>query len=992
MIVIEKLSGHLSASKELSLNAGRFVFLSLSILFVLAWPSAGITWGEDAGRAAQADVIRLQSEFPGQPWYVTADNSEWVDSTLRSMSLEEKIGQLVMPSAHGYFVNEESEEFQRLVHLVKERRVGGLIFFSGNVFETSYLINKLQSYADVPLLISADFERGVAMRIDRTTSFPDIMALGATRDPALSFEMGEVIAREGRTLGIHQNFAPVVDVNKNPLNPVINTRAFGEDPQLVSEMADAFIQGIHAGKMVSTAKHFPGHGDTEVDSHVDLPILTFNRERFENVELAPFRDAIDHGVMSIMVAHLSVPAFDTVKGIPATLSPNIVTGLLKDELHFKGLVVTDAMTMQGVQKAYSPAETAVLAVKAGNDIVLMPPDEDVAIDALIGAVRRGEISISRIDESVRKILGLKAWLGLDRNRYVQQDTVFAAVGARHHQLLADEIGRRSITLVKNESNLVPLEPFGSKRIATLIVSDDASPYTGDRFAREFRLRYPNGFTTRIDTRSNEEEYDSVFKELEGSDFIVCPIYLRARSGQGTIGLKAQQLDFLHRVLKLEKPVVAVSFGDPYVLAEVSGAQAQLCAYSDVDVVVDAAVEALFGEIDVTGKLPITIPNLASYGSGLTVKKCRLRTDEPEVAGFDSDKLRHVDDILRKAIADSAFPAAVALVAKDGIIVYDKAFGAYDYSPYSRQIDVETMFDLASVTKVVATTSAVMQLYDEGLLDLDDPVARYIPKFGQNGKDEVTIRNLLLHNSGLPSRKKFYETCTSADQLLDSLYATPLIYQTGDTTIYSDLGIIALGKVIEKITGTTLDRYVAKEFFNPLHMENTMFNPPKWRWDHIAATEIDAVWRKQNVPVRGTVHDENAVVLGGVAGHAGLFSTAPDLAIFMQMLMNGGTYGGKRFLKEETIRMFTQRQSDRSSRALGWDTKSRNGYSSAGRLFSPNSFGHTGFTGTSIWADPERNLFVIFLTNRVYPTRENTKIFDVRPALHDAVIEALNSQK
>jgi beta-N-acetylhexosaminidase len=988
---MERSSSQMSVLKEPSLKAGRFVFLSLSLLFVLAFSDKRISGGEGARETAQTEVVGLQSGSPGLLWDVVAEDSDWVESTLQRMSLEEKVGQLVMPSAHGYFINEESEDFQRLARLVKERKVGGLIFFRGDVFETSYLINKLQSYADVPLLISADFERGVAMRIDRTTSFPEIMALGATRDPTLSFKMGEVIAREGRTLGIHQNFAPVVDVNNNPLNPVINTRAFGEDPQLVSEMADAFIKGIHAGKMISTAKHFPGHGDTEVDSHLDLPILPFSRDRFEKVELPPFRDAIDHGVMSIMVAHLSVPAFDTVKGIPATLSPNIVTGLLKDELHFKGLVVTDAMTMQGVQKAYSPAEAAVLAVKAGNDIVLIPPDEDIAIDALIGAVKRGEISISRVDESVRKILELKAWLGLEKNRYVHQDTVFSVVGARDHQLLADEIARRSITLVKNESNLVPLEPFGSKKIATLIVSDDASPYTGDRFARQFRSRYPNGYTTRIDTRSNEEEFNSVFKDLQRSDLIVCPIYLRARSGQGTIGLKPEQIDFLHRVLRLEKPVVTVSLGDPYVLADVSRAQAHICAYSDVDVAVDAAVEALFGEIDVGGKLPITIPNLASYGSGLTIKKSRLRIDEPEVAGFDSEKLKHVDDILRKAVVDSAFPAAVALVAKDGIIVYDKALGAYDYSPYSRPIDVQTMFDLASVTKVVATTSAVMKLYDEGRLGLDDPVAEYIPKFGQNGKDEVTIRNLLLHNSGLPSRKKFYETCTSAAQLLDSLYETPLIYPTGDTTIYSDLGIIALGKVIEKITGTTLDRYVAKEFFNPLHMDNTMFNPPKWRWDHIAPTEIDTVWRKQNVPVRGTVHDENAAALGGVAGHAGLFSTAPDLAIFMQMLMSGGTYGGKRFLKEETIRMFTQRQSDKSSRALGWDTKSRSGYSSAGRLFSSNSFGHTGFTGTSIWADPERNLFVILLTNRVYPTRENRKIFDVRPAFHDAVIEALKSQ-
>jgi len=906
------------------------------------------------------------------------------------MSLEEKVAQLVMPRAQGSFISEDSDEFQRLTRLVKERKVGGIVFFQGDVFETSYLINKLQSCADIPLLISADFEHGVAMRIGRSTSFPFIMAVGATRDPQLAYEMGKVTAEEGRALGVHQVYAPVVDVNSNPLNPVINVRSFGEDTRLVSEMAEAFIRGVHDGKMISTAKHFPGHGDTEIDSHSDLPVVTFDRDRLEKVELAPFRDAIDHGVMSIMVAHLSIPAFDTVKGIPSTLSPNVVSKLLKNELHFAGLIVTDAMTMRSVTKVYSPAEATVLAIKAGNDIVLTPQDDDAAIDALSAALKRGEISLQRIDESARKVLTAKAWLGLNRKRYVPLDTAFAVVGSKEHQRVAREIARRSITLVKNEINLVPLEEAGAKKAAILIVSDDAMPTTGDRFVRQFRQRYPGSFTLRIDARSNQEEYDSVYKELEQSEIIVCPIYLRVRSGQGTIGLRSAQLSFLERVMQLGKPTVAVSFGNPYVLTEIKDVGSYLCAYSDVDASVDATVEAMFGEIDVGGKLPITIPDLFPYGSGLTLKKIRLRVDEPELAGFDSERLKLLDKIVKKAIADSAFPAAELLVAKDGLIVYNKAFGTYDYSPYSRQVDNGTMFDLASLTKVVGTTNAVMKLYDEKRLDLDDPVVKYLPKFGENGKEKITIRNLLLHDSGLPALMKFYETCTSPEQLLDSVYATPLVYRTGDSTIYSDLGLIVLGKVIENVTGTALDRYLADEFFEPLHMENTMFNPPQWRWDRIAPTEIDTVWRKQKTAVRGRVHDENASVLGGVSGHAGLFSTASDLVKMMQMLLNGGTYGGRRYLNQETVRMFTRRQSGHSTRALGWDTKSLHGYSSAGSLFSSNSFGHTGFTGTSIWADPERNLFVVFLTNRVHPTRENMKISRVRPAVHDAVIEALKS--
>lgn len=941
------------------------------------------------GRQAVQPGTALTARTENQS--MTLSDTAWIESTLRKMTLEEKVGQMVMPWARGFYVSEESDEFDRLSRLVKERKVGGIIFFQGDVFETAYFINKLQSYASIPLLISADFERGVAMRIENTTSFPYIMALGATRDTQLAFEMGKVIAREGRALGVHQNYAPVVDVNNNPMNPIINVRAFGEDPQLVSSLAGAFIRGMHEGKMISTAKHFPGHGDTDVDSHADLPILTFDRGRIEKLELVPFKDAINRGVMSIMIAHLSLPAYDTVKGLPSTLSPNIVTKLLKNDLQFKGLIVTDAMDMRGVTKAYSNSEAAVLAVKAGNDVILMPPNEEVAIDAIIGAVKRGEIPIERIDGSVRKMLGVKAWLGLHKNRYVSLDTIFSVVGAKEHRRLAKEIARKSITLVKNDGGILPLQKFGSLRLMSLVVSDNAVPTTGDRFNSQVRMRYPGLQTVRVDTRSNREEYDSVFKMLKRADLILAPIYVRVRSGQGTIGLQPQQVEFLSRVLKSGKPVVAISFGNPYLLSDMKTVKAYLCAYSDADVAVDAAVEAIFGEIDVGGKLPITIPDLVPYGTGLALKKNQLRVDEPEIAGFDSKKLRKLDDVLKKAIADTAFPGAVVLVAKDGIIVYHKAFGTYDYSPYSRQIDTGTIFDLASVTKVIAATSAVMKLVDEKKIDLDDPVVKYIPRFGQNGKERITIRNLLLHNSGLIGWKRFYETCSTAEQLLDSVYASPLVYRTGDSTIYSDLGFITIGKLVEQVTGTTLDRYVGREFFSPLRMMNTLYNPPESKWNRIAPTEIDTVWRKQKTPVRGKVHDENASVLGGVSGHAGLFSTASDLAVMMQMIMNGGTYAGKRYLKEETIRLFTTRQSERSTRALGWDTRSIEGYSSAGSLFSPTSFGHTGFTGTSIWADPTRNLFVILLTNRVYPTRDNKKILRVRPAVHDAVIEALKSE-
>jgi len=428
-------------------------------------------------------------------------------------------------------------------------------------------------------------------------------------------------------------------------------------------------------------------------------------------------------------------------------------------------------------------------------------------------------------------------------------------------------------------------------------------------------------------------------------------------------------------------------------------KAYIAGYSQADVVVEATAEALFGELMTMGRLPVTIPlnsapadpkkkSSVAYGTGINLPKVALRYDEPMFARFDPEKLKQVDEVVKEAIRDSAFPGAVVIAAHDGVVGYRKAFGTYEYDPYSRQVDVNTIYDLASVTKVIATTSAVMRLLDEKKLSLEDAVVKYVPQFGQQGKEEITIYNLMVHNSGLPAWRQFYNFCETPQCVLDSVYATPLQYQTGDTTVYSDLGLITMWKVIEKVSGATLDRYVDSVFFKPLGMSSTMYNPGAWLSSRIAPTEVDTHWKKTGVAVRGRVHDENAATLGGVSGHAGLFSTASDLATFVQMLLNGGTYGGTRYLHNETVQQFITRQSEASTRGIGWDTKNLSGYTSAGALFGDKSFGHTGFTGTSIWVDPERNLFVIFLTNRVYPTRANTKIFDARPKVHDAVVNAL----
>ncbi len=913
--------------------------------------------------------------------------SEWVESTLKNMSLGEKAAQLVFVATSGAYMPADSRSWVELERLTRERALGGFVFSIGDVYEYAVQINKLQKLAKIPLLIGCDFEYGAGMRVNNATTFPHLMAVGATRNPKFAYEMGRITAEEGRALGVHQNYAPVVDVNNNPMNPVINTRSFGDDVNLVAEMSQQFVKGTQDGNMIATAKHFPGHGDSDIDTHLSLVTLNGDTNHLQKVELEPFKKVLSAGVMSVMVGHISVPAYDSAPGIPATVSPRLVTGLLEDQLKFGGLIVTDAMRMKGVAQKYGPAESAVLAIKAGIDLVLAPVNADVAVDGIVAAVKRGEISEERIDRSVSKLLKAKQWLGLDKNRLVDLENISNVVGSRRNQMVADEIARNAVTVLGNRDGVLPLPEVDKRSLLDVIISDEEDPGVGDRFRALLRDHYPTVSYAMVDPRSNSVDYDSVLTKARSSDVLLLELHFWMRSGEMTGFARQDQLELIKRLMSLGKPVIAVSFGNPYLAKDFPDVDAYVCAYSDAECMQGAVAEVLFAEQPAKGKLPVSIPGAFKFGEGVEYPKMAMGFGYPEEAGFDSRKLSAVDDTIAKTIKDSAFPGAVLLVARNGIIVRQKAYGTYDYDKYSKQVDVNTIYDLASVSKVIATTSAVMRLVDEGKLTLGDPVVKYIPQFGQNGKEGITLYNLMVHNSGLPAWIKFYEFCNDPQCLLDSVYSSRLVYKTGDSTVYSDLGLITIGKIIEQVSGVPLDKYVDSVFFKPLGMKSTMYNPPPALLDRIAPTEIDTYWKKTGIAVRGRVHDENAAVLGGVAGHAGLFSTAHDLAIFLQMLLNGGTYDGCRYLKEQTVARFVLRQSDKSSRAIGWDTKDST-MVWPGRLLSNKTFLHTGFTGTSVAADPERNLIVVLLTNRVYPRRTYQKIAKVRPKVHDTIVRAI----
>ena len=859
-------------------------------------------------------------------------------------------------------------------------------------YATAVLNNQLQSKAKLPLLIGADFERGTGMRLDDGTSFPTAMALAAGGNPADAYTMGKVTALEARSVGVQWIYAPVSDVNNNPGNPIINTRSFGEDPQKVAEYVSQFVRGVEENGGLATAKHFPGHGDTAADSHIDLPVIPANRQRLESLELVPFRAAISAGAGSIMTGHLAVPALEPDTNTPATLSHNILTGVLRDELHFQGLVVTDAMDMGGITVRYAPGEAAVRAVLAGADALLMPPVPDAAFEGLQNAVHSGRISIERLDASVRRILEAKAMLGLDKTRIVDINAINQKLGSVAWQTEAQNISDRGITLLRDTPKALPIDGTKPNRALLLAFYADPEPYPGEDLERELKSRFDSVTTLRADTRFINA---STLKLPDPStyDTAILALFVRVSDRKGNVDVPVEQAAVADQLYKTGKPVITLGFGSPYLIERFPAAQTWLAAFGISDVAQISMARAMFGEIPVRGKLPVTIPGAdMKAGFGLEVAANPMTLEKTDVRG--EALLRPAYTVIENAITDKAFPGATLAVGyKDKVAIH--AFGNLSYDANSPAVDVRTMYDIASLTKVVVTTTLVAKLAEGDFpvgIDLDAKVERYLPEWAADptAKDiewrhRVTVRHLMTHTSGLPPFKEYWRTSTSKQETLRRIFIEPLDYEPGTKEVYSDLGIILTAEIIERLTGRPLDELAKTYIFGPLGMKDSMYRPPKTLWPWIAPTEIDNNLRHRLV--QGEVHDENAYSIGGVSGHAGVFSTAPDLAAFCQMLLNGGVYAHNRILKRATIAEFTTpQQLSSGTRTLGWAVPTEGG--SSGHYFSKHTFGHTGFTGTSIWIDQDRDIFVVLLTNRVNPTRENMKIAKVRIAVHDAVMQGL----
>lgn len=947
-----------------------------------------------------------QAESTEEPATVQAPaqtEQQWVDSVFNTLTPRQRVAQLFVPRLDA---TNDAVWHRRLKRLVDTDGVGGLLFGRGTISDYAALINYSRSCARVPLMITLDGEWGPSMNVKDAERFPHTMGVGATGDAKLLYDYGRETARECKALGINVDFAPVLDVNSNPANPIIGYRSLGEDPAEVARLGVAYSKGMEDGGVMSCAKHFPGHGDTSTDSHKTLPTVNHSRETLESVDLLPFKTYIDSGLSAIMVGHLKVPALDP-SGTPASLSHKITTDYLKGTLGFKGLVFTDALAMKG---AKSSVNNCVAAFLAGADVMLgsLHPEKD--IEAVWQAVRSGKISQSEVDARVKKFLAFKYRFDITSNAPVKTDGLKAVVNSPEAEAVNRRLCATMITALRNDDNLLPLGNLDKRKIAVVSIGAGAdnkfSQYCG-KYAPVTTFGAENGALS-----------EATVARLKSFDTVIVGVFNDSQASRASF----ERLSHLDGV-------IPVFFVNPFKMAKfkpaVTKAGTLLLAYDDTPLLREYGAQAVFGGIRVGGKLPVDLKGIADKGTGLIIAKSRLGFTSPKVAGLDPSLTRSVDSIARQAIKARAFPGCQVLIAKGGDVVLDGSWGNTDYTSGIPVTD-ETIYDLASVSKATGTLSGIMKAYDDGLIALDDSASRFIPGLRGTDKSDLTIRQLLYHETGMPPSLNMYtlmmDTATYSGPIMqktrtdvynikiedglwgnaearmrhdiesdtaapgfsikaaEGIYLRPAAYDTVMNAIYnarlaptkkhvySCLNFCLLMDLEQRVTGEPHDRYVADNIFRPLGAYTVGYRPRDYYpLDKIAPTERDSYLRRQTV--HGYVHDELAAFSGGVQGNAGLFGNAGDLAKLCQMWLNGGTYGRDTLLSAETVRLFTSSPSKTCRRGLGFDMWNlTNGKTANG--CPPDTYGHTGFTGTCFWVDPDNDIILIVLSNRVNPSRNN----------------------
>lgn len=963
---------------------------------------------------------KAQEKPQVKPSFLEYVNSAWVDSIMEKLTPDERVAQLIMVAAYSNRGEEHKEEIRRLI---EEQKIGGLIFFQGDPKAQVDLMNEYQEASEVPLLGAIDAEWGLGMRLDNTINYPFQMALGAIQDNDLIYRMGGEIARQTRRVGLHFNFAPVVDVNNNPNNPVINYRSFGEDKFNVAEKGIAYMRGMQDARILATAKHFPGHGDTDTDSHYALPQINHPVERLDSLELYPFKRMIEAGAGGMMVAHLDIPALDST-GVPSTLSKPIITGLLKKELGFEGLIVTDAMNMKGVTEGNSPGVVDKDAILAGNDLLEFTEDVPKAITEIRKAVNQGLITQDEIDRRVRKILAVKQWAGLDNYTPTPAENLLVDLNTPEAKLLNRKLVEASLTVLKNENNIIPIKNLDGVKIASVSIgAERVTPF------QETLKLYADVQHFQVSAKSTPAQVTNVESALEEFDVVIGGIHDSSKYPRNNLNLSSAVQDLVKRLSGTENSIITF-FKNPYALNKIDNiekAPGLVVTYQDSQNTQELAAQLIFGGVGANGRLPVSVGDKFSSGEGFKVEGgLRFGYTLPEEVGMDSEVLYgRVDSLMNQAIEAKATPGGQILVARNQKIVLHKAYGEHVYHDTIR-VKLDDVYDLASVTKISASMAALMNLYDQKKFNLDGTLADHLPKFKRSNKSDIGFRDILTHQARFQPWIPFWKNTLRKngsyrwwtikkdsssrypirltdemflhrnypDKIIKEIRKSPL--RKEKKYVYSDFFFILAPRVVESRTVEEFPAFLEKRFYGPLGATSVGFNPtlPK---NKIVPTEHDYSFRHE--PIHGNVHDEGAIMMGGVSGHAGLFANSNDLAKVLQMYLNMGEYGGKRYINEKTLKEFSRRQfpDSENHRGLGFDKprynkegKSRNTAQDA----SLSSFGHTGFTGIMVWMDPAEDLLYIFLSNRVSPTRDNHRLYQLntRTEIHQALYDAIKTKK
>ena len=956
-----------------------------------------------------------------RPPFLQYETDQWVDSVFNSLSVDERIGQLIMVPAYS---SKGTSNLQKLTRMVKENKIGGVIAMQGGPIRHANMVNQLQNISKTPLLVAIDAEYGLSMRLDSCIKYPYGFTLGAIYNDSLIYNLGADLGRQCRRLGIHINFAPVADVNSNPLNPVIGFRSYGDNPKLVLQKAVAYGLGLQSQRVLSTFKHFPGHGDTQKDSHYALPVIPHNRTQLDSMELVPFRNAVKYGIGGIMTGHLSVPALDS-SGAAATVSKPMIHDLLMGEYGFEGLIVTDAMNMEGAEDPENNDGTEVKALIAGNDLLEFVLNPGKVIEEVKKAILKDQITIEEINKKCRKILMIKRWAGLNKYVPVKTENLYKDLNQSAYRMTLRNVAQQSLTVLRNANNLLPLRGLDTLKIATLSIGrENVTPF------QHSMERYTRMDHFSIGKDADESEIKKLMIKLIKYNLVIAAVNNMGNFVSSKYRITNTQQKVVSQVAANYKSIIVV-MGNPYALGyldNIEKANGLIVAYQESPESEDLAGQLIFGAFGAQGKLPVTVnPNFRSRDGLIVSTSERFKYTLPEELDVDSTYLKKkIDSLVNLGLKEKAFPGCAIFLAKNGKVFFNESYGYQTYNE-DRHLQPDDLFDFASLTKIMAPVPALMRLADQKKLVVNKRMSDYWPDWKGSNKQGLIVADVLSHQARLKSGIPFwmqtvdrngnykpgfyskdstdkYSLRVSKDLYIlnsfrDSVYAaikkSALLKQK--RFVYSDIGFIIFPRIIESLGHQDYETYIKDNFYKPLGAFSLTYRPYLYHpIEMMDPTEFDDSFRKEQL--QGFVHDEAAAVLGGISGNAGLFGTINDAAKMMQMYLNYGSYGGDRYISEATMEDWTSRHFEKTDnrRGYGFDKPyprnnlRRFGEAYPAPLSSDASFGHSGFTGTFAWADPVTGILFLFFSNRVYPTRMNNEInhLKLRELIQETAYEIL----